>query len=88
MLPLVLGHVDELHSPSDGFHHCIPQGLRLADDGEHTAVVVLVPGVVQKPDPRLAPEAIAELFNDREISALAEIGYTFQYLIHDVLSFL
>ena len=83
----MLGHVNELHRPTDGFHHGVPQRLRLTNDGEYTAVVILIPGVVQKPDPGLAPEAVAELFNDCKIPALAEIGYTFQNLIHDDPSF-
>ena len=77
MLPLVLCHINELDRLADGLHHRITQGLRLANYREDTAIVVMVPGVIQKPHAGLAPEAVAKLFNDRKVSALAEIWNAF-----------
>ncbi len=82
MLALMGIHIDYV----DGAAHCSDdgcfQGLRLPDYRNHHPIVILVCLIVEKLYPFLTPKGLYNFLDIFRVTAFAEIGHTFHYLLH------
>src|SRR5699024_8405178 len=83
MFTVVFGHVDFFDAGFGKAESSFCHLVRVADDGEHAAVVVFIGGIVHQSDARNAADSISDILDDFFVAAFGTVWYTFNDSCHN-----